>query len=124
NLNARQTADRHTRQLPLSGPPAAGCYELGLALHYMTDITQPMHAASFSGVSSPLWLHPYFEAYVPFVQNKFPADGSWNERWKGESADDTFHKAAVQSNALAPALMKSLTVSGRRCTIGGIDLAP
>ena len=125
NLNARQTADGYIKQLPPSGPTATnGCYALGLALHYMTDMTQPMHTTSFSGVSSPMWLHPYFEAYVPVVQNKFPAEGSWSERWKGESADDTFHKAAVRSSPLAPALMRVLTVSGRKCTIGGIALAP
>jgi hypothetical protein len=125
HLNARQTADLHIRKLPSSGPTATkGCYELGLALHYMTDMTQPMHSSSFSGVSSPMWLHPYFEAYVPFVQNRFPADGSWSERWKGDSPDDTFHKVAVRSNERAPALMNVLTVSGRRCTIGGIDLSP
>lgn len=125
NLNARQVANLHIRDLPSSNPTSMhGCYSLGRALHYMTDMTQPMHTASFSGVSSPMWLHPYFEAYVPFVQNKFPANGSWSERWKGESPDDSFHKAAVQSNALAPALMKVLTVSGRKCTIGGIDLSP
>lgn len=125
NLNARRTADLHIRKLPSSGPIATkGCYELGLALHYMTDMTQPMHTTSFSGVSSPMWLHPYFEAYVPVVQNKFPANGPWSERWKGEGTDDTFHKAAVQSSALSPPLMKVLTVSGRKCTIGGIELAP
>jgi phospholipase C len=48
---------------------AAG-YQLGLALHYLTDLTQPMHAANFSWFSS----HPYpgfhsaFETYVLTVQ--------------------------------------------------------
>jgi hypothetical protein len=130
NLNARQSADIHIKKLPSSDPTATdptakeGCYELGLALHYMTDMTQPMHTSSFSGVSSPQWLHPYFETYVPFVQNRFPANGSWSERWKGESPDDSFYQAAVQSGGLAPALMKSLTASGKQCTIDGIDVAP
>lgn len=124
NLNARQAADRDIRDLSSNPTSMHWCYTLGRALHYMTDMTQPMHTASFSGVSSPMWLHPYFEAYVPFIQDKFPANGSWNERWKGESPDDTFHKTAVQSNAMAPPLMKVLTVSGRKCTIGGLDLSP
>lgn len=125
NLNARQTADVHIKRLPSSEPIGGrGCYQLGLALHYMTDMTQPMHTSSFSGASSPMWLHPYFEAYVPFIQDRFPANESWSERWKGESPDDTFHKAAVQSNGLAPALMRLLTASGRKCTIGGVELAP
>jgi len=126
NPNARQKADNLIRNMwPSSGRiPSNRCYLWGLTLHYMTDMTQPMHTSSFSGVSSPMWLHPYFEAYVPVVQDRFPAVGSWSERWKGESADDTFHKVAVQSNGLAPALMRVLTVSGRRCTIGGIELAP
>jgi hypothetical protein len=38
-----------------------GCYELGLALHYFTDITQPMHAANFTATDWPLKLHSNVE---------------------------------------------------------------
>lgn len=49
------------------GPPdfyAAG-YQLGLALHYFTDLTQPMHAANYTYLSSfPFGYHTDFEVYV------------------------------------------------------------
>lgn len=46
-----------------------GCYELGLALHYATDLTQPMHAANFAATDFPLNLHSHLEDYATEVQN-------------------------------------------------------
>ncbi len=45
----------HPRVLPVSDRGPAG-YNLGLALHYLTDLTQPMHSSNFTQVSS----HPNF----------------------------------------------------------------
>jgi Ricin-type beta-trefoil lectin domain len=45
-----------------------GCYELGLAMHYFTDLTQPMHAANFSALDAPIRLHSHYEAYAQNVQ--------------------------------------------------------
>jgi phospholipase C len=40
-------------------------YALGLALHYMGDLTQPMHAANFTWLSSrPCGYHTAFEEYA------------------------------------------------------------
>lgn len=40
-------------------------YNLGLALHYFTDLTQPMHAANYTYLSSfPFGYHTDFEVYV------------------------------------------------------------
>lgn len=43
---------------------ARGCYELGLALHYFTDLTQPMHAANFTAIDLPITLHSNYEGYA------------------------------------------------------------
>ncbi|HEX9938642.1 MAG TPA: hypothetical protein VGB15_16000 [Longimicrobium sp.] len=50
---------------------AAG-YQLGLALHYFTDLTQPMHAANFANIV-PMgrlddWRHSGFETYAENVK--------------------------------------------------------
>ncbi|MCA9677168.1 MAG: hypothetical protein H6709_03880 [Kofleriaceae bacterium] len=47
---------------------AGGCYELGLALHFFTDITQPMHAANFTATDWPLQLHSHLEQRAMKVQ--------------------------------------------------------
>lgn len=41
-------------------------YNLGLALHFFTDLTQPMHAGNFTALSSKPWpnYHGAFEGYV------------------------------------------------------------
>jgi len=123
--SARKSGDTQIKKISSSGPTAAsGCYELGLALHYMTDMTQPMHTSSYSGASQPIWTHPYYEAYVPVVQARFPANGTWSERWKGASPDDTLHNAAVKSNGMAPALMRTILKGGNKCTIDLDGLAP
>jgi phospholipase C len=44
-------------------------YHLGVSLHYLTDLTQPMHAANFTFLSSlPPGYHTSFEAYASTVQ--------------------------------------------------------
>jgi hypothetical protein len=46
-----------------------GGYALGLALHYFTDLTQPMHSANYTYLSSfPFGYHTDFEVYVMSVQ--------------------------------------------------------
>ncbi|WP_168167783.1 hypothetical protein [Duganella sp. HH101] len=50
-------------------------YALGLALHYVTDLSQPMHAANF--INWPLsgdWRHSGFEALAELVGAKFQLD--------------------------------------------------
>jgi len=50
-----------------------GCYELGLALHYATDITQPMHATNFPATDRPLNLHSHLEERALAVQTLYVA---------------------------------------------------
>lgn len=48
----------------LDTPQGAG-YRLGLALHYMTDVTQPMHAANFTVLNSKrIGYHTDYEGYI------------------------------------------------------------
>ena len=39
-------------------------YNLGLALHYQTDVGQPMHAANFTNINPPFGYHSAFEQHV------------------------------------------------------------
>jgi hypothetical protein len=97
----------------------AACRELGLALHYMTDMTQPMHSSSFSAIQlSPgvviaghtIALHAAFEYYAPVVQQKTSShDMSWDGRMKTMPADDAFQDAAARGNELAVGLWQVLT---------------
>lgn len=54
-----------------SGDVKNGCYELGLSLHYATDIMQPMHAANFAATDRPLKLHSNLEDHAADVQGRF-----------------------------------------------------
>lgn len=48
-----------------------GCYELGLALHYATDMTAPQHAANFAATDKPIQLHSHIEDRATDVQGQF-----------------------------------------------------
>lgn len=48
-----------------------GCYELGLALHYATDLTAPQHAANFAATDKPVQLHSHIEDRATDIQNQF-----------------------------------------------------
>lgn len=74
-----------------------GCYELGLALHYFTDITQPMHAANFAATDRPRLLHSNWEGYAEQIQSNF-VRSDWSEGPTG-STDDEIQKSAVASKA-------------------------
>jgi phospholipase C len=56
------------------GDVQRGCYELGLALHYVTDIMQPMHAANFAATDQPIQLHSHLEDRAADVQAQFVAN--------------------------------------------------
>ncbi len=46
-----------------------GCYELGLALHFLTDLTQPMHASNYAATDWPVKLHSNVEEYALSLQS-------------------------------------------------------
>jgi hypothetical protein len=73
---ARTNGTSYTQQAQqaLRNSDASGAgYALGLALHYFTDLTQPMHAANYTYLSSfPFGYHTDFEGYVMSVQAQIP----------------------------------------------------
>ena len=104
---------------PLTKQTAA--YHLGLALHYMTDATQPMHTSGWSGADIPTNGHPQWEYYVPQIQHLFTVNGqARNPRfldWQGQginldNPNNVFHQAALKSNSFAPRLAAALNVDG------------
>lgn len=109
--NARECAKE--RVDTVKGPlNTTNSYSLGLALHYMTNATQPMHTSSFDGLKIPNNLHPQWEYYAPFVQARFTtADMAWDKRWAAVGHDG-FHNAAVKSNSFAPRLSNALHIAG------------
>jgi hypothetical protein len=93
NPNARQAAN--ARLSEVSGQfGAADCYQLGTALHYLTDSTQPMHTTGFSAASVPTMLHVAWETYVPAIQQQFPVDSPWDQRWHSNDPDQVFEQTA------------------------------
>jgi hypothetical protein len=99
------------------------CYDLGTALHYLTDITEPFHASGYDVFKYPTMLHAIFEDYVPRIQTKFPVGAAvWQKLYinppggSTASADQVFDSVARASNALAPALLKTIMDTGGTCT--------
>lgn len=74
------------------------CYELGLALHYFTDLTQPMHATNFTALSRPAKLHSNLEGYAVEIQARFPL-ADWSGKPAG-SIKDFVHETAKDSKPL------------------------
>ncbi len=117
NLEAIGGHDKASRIAALTNKVA--CRHLGLALHYMTDMTQPMHSSSFSALQvspgvkvsgSTIALHGAFEYYAPVVQAKYTSkDKHWDGRMRTMPADDAFQDAAVRGNEHAKGLWAVLT---------------
>jgi hypothetical protein len=67
-----------------AGRIADGCYELGLMLHYFTDIAQPMHTALYKATDWPIRLHTHLEGAI--------LDQQWDyvlTDWDGAPAQTT-----------------------------------
>ena len=60
-LFAESLTAYHANNVILAG------YKLGLALHYLTDVGQPQHAANFTNVDMPMGWHAGFEEVRPGV---------------------------------------------------------
>lgn len=98
---ARGEANRHltaARTALRAGDRYTGCYELGLALHYFTDLTQPMHAANFAATSPPLMLHGNLEAYAQEQQARWVGT-DWSGTPRGD-ADAVLYATARASKKL------------------------
>lgn len=91
-------ADGHLRNAFESGPAkvregnAKSCYEIGLALHYFTDLTQPMHASNFTAVDRPAKLHSNLEGYATEIQARYPL-----EDWSATPRDMDLHDYVIDT---------------------------
>jgi len=76
---------------------ASACYELGLSLHYFTDITQPMHASNYTAKDWPLELHSDYESYAMAQQTRFVVTS-----WSGPTAGDASAQLLAAAHASKP----------------------
>jgi hypothetical protein len=100
-----------------SGNLALGCYQLGLALHYMTDTTQPMHAANFSALSKPVYLHGNAETRAMPIQGAYVRK-TLASAPSTTNADTALLNGAKAGKSLFSPLMSAITKAYRsRCGI-------
>ena len=74
-------------QYKLGNLSAAG-YNLGLALHYLTDMTQPMHSTNFTVLSStPIGFHSAFETIAIQVMKQVQIRAAYQRPKSADPAD-------------------------------------
>lgn len=90
-----------------------GCYELGLALHFFTDLMQPMHTSNYTATSTPTSLHSHIEEYAIELQTAGVPTG-----WTAPSGTTSqfIDAAARRSKAQWPPTKSAIAaVYGVRC---------
>jgi phospholipase C len=99
------------------------CYELGLSLHYMTDLTQPMHAANFTAVSRPKKMHSNVEGWAMGIQDEFPlADWSGpSEKQLSDFIIDTAKLSKTSWGTIWSALADAYRAAPNRVVCGDIE---
>jgi hypothetical protein len=85
-----------------SGGISSAGYFLGVSLHYLTDLTQPMHAANFTALSSFPYMfnygyHPVFEGHVMEHQGSVTPPSVYTPRNLGLWPDNYLIQAAKKS---------------------------
>ncbi|MCG9893260.1 MAG: zinc dependent phospholipase C family protein [Thermosynechococcaceae cyanobacterium MS004] len=81
-----------------SGDMKNAGYNLGLSLHYLTDLTQPMHAANYTWLSSYFFgYHTGFESYVMQIQSQVRPPEKYKPLDLGSDPDAYLIRAAQQS---------------------------
>ncbi|TCP59372.1 phospholipase C [Tumebacillus sp. BK434] len=75
-------------------------YFLGIASHYFTDSTQPMHSSNFTALDSPMGFHSDYEEFAQSIQNSARVSDA-NGHYTGTitTPEDWIHTAAVNSKA-------------------------
>jgi phospholipase C len=77
------------------GKLAEAGHHLGLALHYLTDLTQPMHAANFTWLHSQSFgYHTHFERYVRANLHLMTAPSRYTPRIKAAQLEAYFKAVA------------------------------
>lgn len=123
NRNALRPMDARLAQVTKRGRGTDAsdedCAMIGAALHYATDLVNPMHSSGFSGGQLPLMLHPVFEYYIPTVQSRYRSISAWNKKWKDIYGPYTvgYFMARQSNERYAVKLMKALRKPGSICTI-------
>ncbi|WP_242222379.1 phospholipase C [Bacillus cereus group sp. BfR-BA-01380] len=85
-------------------------FYLGLSLHYLGDVTQPMHAANFTNLSYPMGFHSKYENFVDTIKDNYKVadnNGYWN--WKGTNPEDWIHEAAAAAKQDYPGVVNDST---------------
>ncbi|PEA54667.1 phospholipase [Bacillus pseudomycoides] len=88
-------------------------FYLGLSLHYLGDVNQPMHAANFTNISTeaPIF-HSKYENFVDTIKDNYKvADGNGYWNWKGTNSEDWIHGAAVASKQDYSSIVNDTTTS-------------
>ena len=118
--NALTNADRNITLASKYTSTAEQCRAVGKALHYMTDVTMPMHAGSLSGIDYWPMLHPALEEYVPVVhQRVFPSrrTPAWSGAWADLHPSKVLSNASVEARRQLDLLLTAVAPSkGKRCT--------
>lgn len=79
--------------------PLRAFYYLGLSLHYLTDITQPMHAANLTdfNLKAPLY-HSRFERFAASLHKNYKVtDGQGYWDWQKPDPAEWIHVAAKEA---------------------------
>lgn len=77
---------------------AEAFFNLGLSLHYLGDVIQPMHAVNFTNLSFPQGFHSKYENFVDSIKENYRVNdgyGYWN--WSGQDPSEWIHTAAVNA---------------------------
>eukprot|EP00171_Calliarthron_tuberculosum_P004166 IDg4166t1 len=101
----------------LNKVPSDDCDALGKALHYVIDITMPLHTSGFGPSQTPKGLLMAVEAYVPHIQKRYMPTGAWDRRWIAGTPLNIATAMANRSNMFAKPLASALLKPGPVCTM-------
>lgn len=89
---------RRSARAMLRGSHHKAAYALGIALHYLGDMTQPMHAANFTWMDSPKrGYHTDFERYVKQALHRIEPPARYKPLLPDSAPKAYFHAVARRS---------------------------
>lgn len=84
-------------------------YNLGLAIHYYTDVSQPMHANNFTALSHPVGYHCAYENYVDTFKQIFQASAESEAKWFcTDDVSEWYHENAKRAQADYPKIVNAI----------------
>ncbi len=104
----------NARKAQKSGDRALACHELGVALHFAGDITQPMHTALFTAISFPFKLHSDLEVYASTLHEKHTVNALSAPLQTPEDTGALLDKVARASKNLWRETQSAITRAYRR----------